>query len=160
TVSIRVHPVPQPKGEFAAVLVLRPVDGGDRGAVPVPGPGTAAYGTAAEFRDRLARALRSGRPLLLAGERGCGRRHEALAALRAREAPCGVAEFEAACAGLAPDGWLRGLAEALADPARAVLLRHVADVPAQLMSAVADLVSRARARVVGTTSDDGEDSAA
>jgi len=41
-----------------------------------------------------------------------------------------------------------------------VLLRHVADVPAQLMSAVADLVSRARARVVGTTSDDGEDSAA
>lgn len=160
TVQVRVHPVPQPKGEFAAVLVLRPLDGGDRGAVPALETGTAGYGTAAEFRDRLARALRAGRPLLLTGERGCGKRHEALAALRALDPPGGVAEFEAACARLDPDGWLRRLAEALADPGRAVLLRHVADVPAGLMTAVADLVSRARARVVGTTSDDGEDSAA
>lgn len=162
TVTIQVHPVPQPKGEFAAVLVLQPVDRPARGSGGGPGWGAGpGADSMADFRDRLRRALRGRRPLLLTGERGCGKSHEATTALRELGPPGGIAEFDAAHARLDPDGWLRGLAAALADETAAVLLRHVTDVPAGLIGTVADLVPRARARVVGTTTGDGaEDSAA
>ena len=158
TVSIRVHPVPQPKGEFAAVLVLQPVD---RPARRAAGSGWAPAAGSEDFRDRLRRALRTRRPLLLTGERGCGKSYEAMAALRDLKPAGGIVEFDAAHARLDPDGWLRGLADALADDTAAVLLRHVTDVPPGLIGTVADLVPRARAHVVGTTTDDtAEDSAA
>ncbi len=191
TAAIRVLPVPQPKGEFAAVLVLRPVDG------PAPGTGeetpldarrraSRAQGRAgsragsraghgddgqrgdrftgdasADFRGRLSRALRTRRPILLTGERGCGKRHEARAALRTLDLPGGVVELDGGLAHLDSDAWLRRLVAAAGDEGTAVLLGHVTDLPAALMTIVADLVTGARARVVGTTTDDSaEDSSA
>lgn len=179
TAAIRVLPVPQPKGEFAAVLVLRPVDG------PAPGAGDEAPldtrrrasrarsraggdgqggdrftgDASADFRGGLSRALRTRRPILLTGERGCGKRHEARAALRALGLP--IVDFDGGLAHLDPDAWLRRLVAAAGDEGTAVLLGHVTDLPATLMTTVADLVTGARARVVGTTTDDSaEDSAA
>jgi transcriptional regulator of acetoin/glycerol metabolism len=193
TAAIQVLPVPQPKGEFAAVLVLRAVDGpaagadgdgpsrrrtsragtrarhADPGGLPEGMSGAVSGGVSggvsgdapAEFRERLSRALRSGRPILLTGERGCGKRHEARTALRALGPPGGIAELDGGLAHLDPDAWLRRLVAAVADEGTAVLLGHVTDLPPALMTTVADLVAGARARVVGTTTDDSaEDSAA
>ncbi|MEV5409939.1 helix-turn-helix domain-containing protein [Thermopolyspora sp. NPDC052614] len=207
TAAIQVLPVPQPKGEFAAVLVLRPVGGaapgagddasvdgrhrasrsggragrGDdghgrdrstghtgstgqtssRGHTGSNGSIGSAGDASADFRGMLSRALRTRRPILLTGERGCGKRHEARAALRALGLPGGVVELDGGLAHLDPDGWLRRLVAAAGDEGAAVLLGHVTDLPAALMSTVADLVTGARARVVGTTTDDSaEDSAA
>src|SRR5690606_24124983 len=78
TVTIQVQPVPRPKGEFAAVLGRQPVDRPARGSGGGPGWGAGpGADSMADFRDRLRRALRGRRPLLLTGERGCGKSHEA-----------------------------------------------------------------------------------
>ncbi|TWE28521.1 sigma-54-dependent Fis family transcriptional regulator [Prauserella muralis] len=161
TVTIQVHPVPQPRGEFAAVLVLLPsgtsmVDdtGGDAG------PGWVWEGAPADFRTQLARALRNGRAVLLTGERGCGKRHEARQALRGLAGSGGIAEFDCALAHLRPREWLRSLASAVSGDSPAVLLGHVTDLPAELTTAVADLLARAPVPVAGTTTDDaGHDGA-
>lgn len=161
TASIRVLPVPQPKGEFAAVLVLQPVDGRvPDDSEPGGGAGRVAADPPADFRDRLSRALRAGRPVLLTGERGSGKRHEAREVLRALDRPGGIAEFDGALAHLDPGEWMRGLAAALRDRTAAVLLGHLADLPAELRSTVAHLVTEAGARVVGTTADEGADDGA
>ncbi|XRQ12790.1 sigma-54-dependent Fis family transcriptional regulator [Actinomadura welshii] len=158
TVTIQILPVPQPRGEFAAVLVLQPDAGPGREDAAHDGQ-RAGSGTGdeppADFRERLARALRTRRPVLLAGERGTGKQHEARAALRALGRRGGVAEFDGALAHLDPAGWLRRLAAAVQEDGAAVLLAHVADLPAEAGTTVAHLVAGARAQVVGTTSDDG-----
>ncbi|MEU6644101.1 helix-turn-helix domain-containing protein [Saccharomonospora sp. NPDC046836] len=152
-VTIEVLPVPQPAGEFAAVLALRTVEGDTR----VPERNSPERPV--DFRDGLERAVRDRLPVLLAGERGCGKRYEARAALTER--PRMVVEFDGALAHLSPDSWLCDLADALSDERAAVLLGHVTSVPADLMTTVADLVAGARAAVVGTTTDDSaEDSRA
>jgi transcriptional regulator of acetoin/glycerol metabolism len=145
TADIQVMPVPQPKGEFAAVLVLEPVEtpsnvgwtGGDRPA---------------DFRGQLARGLREGHPVLLDGERGCGKRHEASAALRA--VADRVVELDGGSARLDPDGWLNGFRSALQKPGIAVLLGHVTEIPPELAIAVVNLLDGARSPVVATTAED------
>jgi transcriptional regulator of acetoin/glycerol metabolism len=146
TANIQVLPVRQPKGEFAAVLVLEPVEppagarwtGGDR---PV------------DFRRQLSRALRERHPVLLAGERGCGKRHEAREALRA--ARDRVVELDGDSARPDPDGWLHGLRTAMREPDTAVLLGHVTEIPPELATAVANLVDGAACPIVATTAEDG-----
>lgn len=152
SVAIQILPVPQPKGEYAAVLVLRPV-GKPLVADPRGDAGWLPEKTPADFRQRLSRALRQGRPILLTGERGCGKRHEARATLSTMSGR--ILEFDGALAHLEPDDWVLRLAAALRDEECAVLLGHVTDLPAELMTSVAGLVSRARGPVVATTT--GED---
>ncbi|MBB3083841.1 sigma-54-dependent Fis family transcriptional regulator [Geodermatophilus sabuli] len=154
TVEVSVLPVAQPRGEYAAVLVLEPVDrpvGAGDGVPGEPAPGDVAA--------RLARALADGLPVLLTGERGTGKRHIARAALRAGGAEAlgtadGAAiELDGALAALDPDAWLRALVAAL-DGGRPALLAHVPDLPAELVPTVADLVAGARTPVVGTAPED------
>jgi transcriptional regulator of acetoin/glycerol metabolism len=147
-VTVRAIPVRQPRGEFAAVLVLHPVAGPGR-AAPESGSSSAH-----DFRDQLTRALGRGRPVLMTGERGSGKRHHARAALRALGHRDGIAELDATVARIDPAEWLRGLAAALRDERAAVLLGHVTDVPAELMGTVAQLLSGAACAVVGTASQD------
>lgn len=156
TVTIQILPVPQPKGEYAAVLVLRPH------ANPVPA-GSGARGeprwlpevAPGDFRRRLARALAEGRPTLLTGERGCGKRHEARAALsKLSTLDRTITEFDGTLAHLEPGQWLRRLSAALARDGTAVLLAHVTDLPPETMTSVAALVSAARVPVIGTTTGD------
>jgi sigma-54 dependent transcriptional regulator, acetoin dehydrogenase operon transcriptional activator AcoR len=146
TTNIQILPVRQPKGEFAAVLVLEPVEP----------PGSAPWSSddrPADFREQLSHALREGRPALLAGERGCGKRHEARAAL------CAVAdrvvELDANSARLDPDGWLHRLHSAHREPGTAVLLGHVTEIPPELATAVANLVDGAGCPIVATAAEDG-----
>ncbi|HLU54928.1 MAG TPA: helix-turn-helix domain-containing protein [Pseudonocardia sp.] len=146
TATIQVLPVRQPRGEFAAVLVLEPVE---RPA----SVGWSGDDRPTDFRERLARALGEGRRVLLSGERGCGKRHEARAALRAVAGR--VVEVDAAAARLDPDDWLRGLRSAVGTTGAAVLLAHVQDVPAEIATTVAHLVEAARCPVVATGGEDG-----
>jgi transcriptional regulator of acetoin/glycerol metabolism len=150
TASIQVLPVRQPKGEFAAVLVLEPVE------TPADAGGPACTGDdrAVDFRGHLSRALREGRPVLLAGERGCGKRHEARAALRAVAGPDQVVELDGTSARLAPDDWLHGFESALRAPGTAVLVGHVSEIPQELATTVANLVDGARGPIVATTAED------
>lgn len=147
TVTIRIHPVPQPKGEFAAILVLHPVGehttaGGDESRISGEPP--------ADFRAAMYRAVRQCRSTLLTGERGCGKRHEALAALREVAHPDDIVELDGAHARLDPNGWLRRLADALRAAQAAVLLVHVTDLPPELASPVASLVRDSRVRLIAT----------
>jgi sigma-54 dependent transcriptional regulator, acetoin dehydrogenase operon transcriptional activator AcoR len=156
TVRIQILPVSQPKGEFAAVLVLQPV--GNRASnesQPERSSGRQRGDPQTDFRGQLARALRDGRAVLLTGERGCGKRYEAIAALRTGADHGEVVEFDGAEPHPDPGGWLRDLGTALRDPDTPVLLRHVTDLPPGLMTTVADLVQTARTQVVGTATDDG-----
>jgi transcriptional regulator of acetoin/glycerol metabolism len=147
TVEISVLPVAQPRGEYAAVLVLEPV-----GGQPERGPdGPPREPAAADVPGRLARALAAGTPVLLTGERGTGKRHVARTALRAAGGE--PVELDGARAGLDPDAWLRALVAAV-DGGRPVLLGHVADLPAALAPAAADLVAGARGPLVGTAPED------
>ncbi|TVT23244.1 hypothetical protein LWP59_19910 [Amycolatopsis acidiphila] len=142
SVTIQVLPVRQPRGEFGAVLVLRPAGSRPECADPAwvsPDPMD-------DFRHSLARAL--GQPVLLTGERGCGKRHEAKAALGG-----GIAEFDGALAHLDPENWLHRLAEAVGE-GRPVLLGHVTEVPPELVASVTGLVAGACGPVVGTAADD------
>jgi transcriptional regulator of acetoin/glycerol metabolism len=144
-VNIQVLPVRQPRGEFAAVLVLEPVESpASAGWSGDDGPG--------DFRGRLTSALREGRPVLLTGERGCGKRHEGRAALRA--ASDRVVELDATSARHSPDDWLRGLESALRAADTAVLLGHIEDVPGEIATAVAHLVESARGPIVATIGED------
>ncbi|WP_160148834.1 sigma-54-dependent Fis family transcriptional regulator [Amycolatopsis alkalitolerans] len=142
TVTIDVLPVRQPKGEFAAVLVLHPHE--PRSRVNLGPPSADPMG---DFRSRLTRALREGHPVLLTGERGTGKRHEARAALG------DPVELDGALAHLDPGGWLRRLDSALREE-RAVLAGHLTDLPPELSTSVADLVAAARTPVVGTTAEE------
>jgi transcriptional regulator of acetoin/glycerol metabolism len=147
TVAIQILPVPQPKGEFAAVLALQPVV--RRDAYPNEGLAWVGDSSPTDFREHLSRALRDGRPVLLTGERGAGKRYEALAALGGE-----AVEFDSASAHLDADAWLHGLGAALRDGNAPVLLSRVAELPAELTAPVADLVSTTRTQVVGTSTDD------
>jgi transcriptional regulator of acetoin/glycerol metabolism len=159
TVRIQILPVSQPKGEFAAILVLQPVGSGAPNDARPEGssgwlrgdPQTGDPQT--DFRGQLSRALRDGRAVLLAGERGCGKRYEALAALRTGADHGDVVEFDGAVPPPDTDMWLRDLSTALRDPNAPVLLSHVTDLPPGLMTAVADLVGTARTQVIGTATD-------
>lgn len=153
--TVTVLPVPRPRGEIAAVLVLRPVASDARpGTGPYDTPERVPADTVAGFRDSLHRAVREGLPVLLAGERGCGKHYEAQAAL-AELGPGRVTEFDGATAHLSPRSWLVRLAEALGTEGAAVIIRHVTGVPQELMTTVGDLLTDARAAVIGTTADDG-----
>jgi sigma-54 dependent transcriptional regulator, acetoin dehydrogenase operon transcriptional activator AcoR len=158
TVGIQVLPVRQPRGEFAAILVLQPV--GNRAAGHAHRNGSSDRGgddPPADFRSQLSRALRDGRAVLLTGERGCGKRYEALAALRTGTGSSGdVVEFDGAVPRPDTAAWLRDLGAALRDPNATVLLSHIADLPTELMTTVADLVRTAGTKVIGTTTDDSE----
>lgn len=147
TADIQVLPVRQPKGEFAAVVVLEPVE-------PPAGTGWSGGDRPADFRGQLSRALRDHRPVLLVGERGCGKRHEARAALRA--VADRVVELDGTSARLDPDGWLRDLHSARREPGTAVLLGHLAEIPPELTTAVAQLLDGTDRPTVATTAEDGE----
>jgi sigma-54 dependent transcriptional regulator, acetoin dehydrogenase operon transcriptional activator AcoR len=143
TADIQVLPVRQPRGEFAAVLVLEPVE-------TQGGPlGNAGEDRAVDVRACLSRALREGRPVLLAGERGCGKRHEARTALHAVSDR--VLELDVR---RAPDDWLRGFEAALRTPGTGVLLGHITELPAELATPVATLLDGARGPIVATTAED------
>jgi transcriptional regulator of acetoin/glycerol metabolism len=163
TVAIQVLPVRQARGEFAAVLRLEPVarenraDGG-AGAESAVAGGRVPADPAPALEPQLARALAGGRPVLLTGERGTGKRHAARQALGLRAAE--IVELDAALAALDPDRWLREAAAALRDGTSPVLLGHVTDLPVPLLAPVADLVSGARVPVVGTAADDRDQPAA
>lgn len=155
TATIEILPVPQPKGSYAAILVLHAVDkpaptGSATCVEPIPPP----EDPPADFRRQLSRAAREGRPILLTGERGCGKRYEAAAALSTLNLPGGTVEFDGALADLEPDAWLRRLAAALRDDRVAVLLGHVTEVPPEQLTRVAALVAVARGPVIGTTTGD------
>ncbi|WP_214401378.1 sigma-54-dependent Fis family transcriptional regulator [Pseudonocardia lacus] len=150
--TIRVLPVPQPRGEFAAVMVLQPVD--RPAPEPVPPGRVPATDPIGALREQIAQALDAGRPVLLSGERGSGQRHQARAALRALGHAGGIVELDAALAPLAPDEWLRRLAAALRDPTAPVLLAHVTDLPAGPAATTAALLAGAAAPVVATSRDD------
>lgn len=152
TVTIQVIPVEQPKGEFAAILVLQPL--GNAAAEGGYGPGPAPDNPMNEFRDRLSRAVRDGRPILLTGERGSGKRFQAQAALRGLGRPGRIAEFDGALAHLDPREWLRGLVAVLRRGTDSVLIARVTDVPSDVMRTVADQVNAARTPVIGTSTDD------
>ncbi|MFD2416346.1 sigma-54-dependent Fis family transcriptional regulator [Amycolatopsis pigmentata] len=154
TVTIQVLPVDQPKGEFAAILVLQPLGNAAQESGPGYGPGPLHDNPMNEFRDRLSRAIRDGRPILLTGERGCGKRYQAQAALRSLGRPGRIAEFDGALAHLEPREWLRGLVAVLRRGTDSVLIARVTDVPADVMRTVADLVTGARTPVIGTSTDD------
>lgn len=151
TVTIQVHPVPQPKGEFAAILVLRPVGEGT-GRRRGESSGSAEPMTA--LRAAARRATEQRRPILLTGEPGCGKRYEARAALRLIGHPDGIVELDGAHARLEPDEWLQRLASALRASAP-VLLAHVTDLPPRLAASVGALVDDAEVPVVATACDDG-----
>jgi transcriptional regulator of acetoin/glycerol metabolism len=143
TADIQVLPVRQPRGEFAAVLVLEPVE-------TQGGPlGNAGEDRAVDVRACLSRALREGRPVLLAGERGCGKRHEARTALHAVSDR--VLELDVR---RAPDDWLRGFEAVLRTPGTGVLLGHITELPAELATPVATLLDGARGPIVATTAED------
>ncbi|NIJ12553.1 transcriptional regulator of acetoin/glycerol metabolism [Saccharomonospora amisosensis] len=155
TVTIRVHPVPQPNGEFAAILVLQPVGertGGRRGG------SRASEEPLADFRAAMRRAIGQRRPTLLTGERGCGKRHEAQALLRATAHPGAhpddVVELDGAHARLDPNGWLRRLTAAMRAGDASVLLAHVTDLPTELASPVVSLVRDSRVPLIATADDD------
>jgi hypothetical protein len=155
TVRIQILPVPQPKGEFAAVLVLQPV--GSRASNDTQPERNSSWQRGdpqTDLRGQLSRALRDGRAVLLTGERGCGKRYEAIAALRTGADHGDVVEFDGAVPHPDPGVWLRDLGTALRDPNAPVLLRHITDLPPGLMTTVADLVRTARTQVVGTATDD------
>ncbi|SFL14723.1 sigma-54-dependent Fis family transcriptional regulator [Geodermatophilus ruber] len=149
TVTVRVLPVEQPRGEFAAVLVLEPV-AADR---PAPGPAAGPEPAPADLPTLLDRALGAGRPVLLTGEQGSGKRYRAREVLRAGAG--NVVEVDGALALLAPETWLRRLRDAVQDQRAAVLLAHATEIPPSLTATVASLVAGARTPVVGTTADDG-----
>ncbi|MGK5173966.1 sigma-54-dependent Fis family transcriptional regulator [Geodermatophilus sp. CPCC 205761] len=145
-VTITVTPVEQPRGEYAAVLVLEPVGPGHTDLPPERPP--------ADIGALMARALAAGTPALLTGERGTGKRHTARAALRAAGEPV---ELECALARLDPEPWLRTLAAALQDRPAPVLLGSLPDLPAALVRPVADLLAGARGPVAGTAAGDPGD---
>jgi transcriptional regulator of acetoin/glycerol metabolism len=156
TAQIQILPVPQPKGEFAAILVLQPV--GSRApndAHPERSSGWLRDDPRTDFRGQLSRALHDGRAVLLAGERGCGKRYEALAALRTGSEHGEVVEFDGAVPHPDTDVWLRDLSTALRDPNAPVLLSHTTDLPPGLMTTVTGLVQAARTQVIGTATDGG-----
>jgi sigma-54 dependent transcriptional regulator, acetoin dehydrogenase operon transcriptional activator AcoR len=138
-VTITVTPVEQPRGEYAAVLVVEAVE--PRPRTDPPEPARADVGT------QLSRALAGGTPVLLTGERGTGKRHAARAALRA--AAGAPVELESALAPLGPDDWLAALAGAVRSGVP-VLLAAVPDLPTALVRPVADLLAGARGPVVVT----------
>ncbi|MFW3172204.1 sigma-54-dependent Fis family transcriptional regulator [Geodermatophilus sp. CPCC 206100] len=138
-VTITVTPVEQPRGEYAAVLVVEPVEPRPRSAPPEP--------ARADVGAQLARALAGGTPVLLTGERGTGKRHAARAALRAAGGE--PVELECALAPLDPREWLGTLAGAVRGGAP-VLLAALPDLPAELVRPVADLLAGAQSPVVGT----------
>jgi transcriptional regulator of acetoin/glycerol metabolism len=154
TVTIQVLPVDQPKGEFAAILVLQPLSKATPDERPGRVPMPVHDNPMAEFRDRLSRAVQEGRPILLTGERGSGKRYQAQQALRGLGRPGRIAEFDGALAHLDPREWLRGLLAVLRRGTDSVLIARVTDVPADVMTTVADLVSGARTLVIGTSTDD------
>jgi transcriptional regulator of acetoin/glycerol metabolism len=140
SVTIEILPVGQVDG---AVLVLHPdeprvVAGPEFSPDPVGG-----------FRRSLSRAVRDGHPVLLTGERGCGKRHEAKAVLGGE-----IVELDGALAHLEPENWVRRLASAVGGGVP-VLLGHVPEVPAELTTTVAALVAGARGPVVATGAEDG-----
>ncbi|GAA5162720.1 hypothetical protein [Amycolatopsis dongchuanensis] len=140
TVTIDVEPVPQPRGEFAAVLALRPDTSGE--------PAWVSGDPMGDFRRQLSRALAGGHPVLLTGERGSGKRYQARMALRE------YTEFDGALAYLDPVRWLRSL-DAVLRGRKPVLLGHIGDVPSELRVAVAELIGGASCRVVGTVREGG-----
>lgn len=155
--TIQVLPVPRPRGEFAAILVLRPHELGT--ARPVRTASADLTITAIGYRESLDNALAGGLTVLLTGERGSGKSHLARAGLqhlgRAR-----VVEFDGALAYLSPDVWIRELASEAADEDAAVVIRHVTAAPPELIPTMADILTAACAAVVGTTTNGSADDSA
>ncbi|MGY1838166.1 MULTISPECIES: helix-turn-helix domain-containing protein [unclassified Modestobacter] len=153
TVRIEVLPVSRPRGEYAAVLVLVPVERSDSGA-----DGRRARGwtgdrteTAADVRASLDRALSAGHPVLLTGERGSGKRHEARRALTSATGHGTIVELDGTLAHRAPRDWADQLCASVRSGATAVLISHVTEVPSELAPTVADLITRVPGPVIGTT---------
>lgn len=127
----------------SAVLVLH---GGETPVVNEVPPASESIGG---FRRALAGALRAGHPVLLTGERGCGKRYEAKTALAGD-----IVELDGTLAHLGPENWLRRLAAAVRGGAP-VVLDHVTDLPDELTTSVAALVAAARGPLVATGAENG-----
>lgn len=157
-VAIKVTPLEQAAGSFAAVLTLEP-------AAVKSFAGTADLDTGSDagrdFRRQLQQALAERHPVLLSGERGTGKSFEAAVALAYHPGAGQLTGLDAEAASARPQEWLEAVRIALADSDRCVLLSHVEDLPLELMTAVADLIAGAKAQVVGTTCEQmGDDSPA
>jgi sigma-54 dependent transcriptional regulator, acetoin dehydrogenase operon transcriptional activator AcoR len=155
--AIKVTPLEQARGSFAAVLTLEPVT-----VKNFAGAGLdTGTDTGRDFRGQLEQALAERHPVLLSGERGAGKSYEAAAALALDAGAAEITRFDADAASLQPQEWLAAFRTALADPGRRVLLSHLEELPLELMATVADLVAGAKAQAVGTTSEQvGDDSPA
>jgi transcriptional regulator of acetoin/glycerol metabolism len=103
--------------------------------------------------EQLAKAYADRLPLLLCGERGTGKTVLARR-LYDQAGPCGpLAILDAATSAERPQEWIGQLRAALADPGGTVVVRHLYDLPATLVTATASLLEAPRARLAATATD-------
>jgi sigma-54 dependent transcriptional regulator, acetoin dehydrogenase operon transcriptional activator AcoR len=148
-VTARCLPLPGRPGQRAAVVVLGPAaePESDRGAR------TSARSSAGDRLLAQLETVRAGRlPLLLTGERGTGKTVLA-ARLHGQGRPGDLIVLDAAAGQRPPDAWARELGEALADPARTVVLRHLDALSPALAGPTALLADSARARLAATATE-------
>jgi transcriptional regulator of acetoin/glycerol metabolism len=144
----------RPVGEArhrCALVVLTPSPPG-RSLMPATGPRRRAE-VPSRLLEQLVPAHAVRLPLLLSGERGTGKSTLARRLHEQADPRAPLTILDAATSTVPPREWLTQLSAALADPAGAVVLRHLDDLPPALVAPTASLLEASRARVAGTATD-------
>lgn len=146
TTQIKIEPVEQARGEFAAVLVLE--------AVAVPNSYRVSEMNRIQkdfvrpgFRSQLDRALQSKSPVLLIGERGTGKRQLVLDSIGEKHK---IRVIECSGAVEDPASWLENLQKVADLAEERILLNRVDELPTAMASTVSDCMERSTIPFIGT----------
>ncbi|WP_175475406.1 helix-turn-helix domain-containing protein [Arthrobacter sp. UCD-GKA] len=149
SVRVIVEPIEQARGDYAAVLLL---EQGTRPFSSSAGEMRRLHSELArpDYRSQLAMALKTGKPVLVTGERGTGKQQLIMELLgeseNVRVLPCLSAASD-------PVAWMAEFERATGTDRGRVLLCRIDELPPAIVDTVSDYVERAAVPVIATASE-------